>query len=1092
MEIMLDSGSSVSLIQQGVLSDATGVIRIEEASPLQLVTASGDRLPILDHVKAPVKLGELELMHKFVVVEKLVSPVILGVDFLHDNRLVLDFAKTPVTVRHANRKLTQKPKHDTVINEVLAVHREAAKLRAKACVVATVESPGSDTVEECAVPDFQKPTSFEFPECPSSDLMSVVEEHRELFRTTPGVTDAAHHFIPTAGTPVRVPPRRIPAHYREEVDKQITTMLAQGIIKESSSPWMAPAVFVLKKSGDLRLCIDYRELNKKTKKDAYPLPLPDEVQDRLAGSTIFSTLDLQSGYWQLPVSPTDREKTAFCPGPGMGLFEFCRMPFGLSGAPSSFQRLMDKVLRGLPFVTIYLDDILVHSESPGRHKQHLQMVFERLTAAGLTLRGKKCHIGLGEVSYLGHIFSGSGMAPDPQKVQAVTAWPVPTDVSAVRQFLGLASYYRRYIPRFADIASPLNVLTKKGNAFQWTAQCTEAFSSLKNHLVRAPILVYPQFGHDASQFVVQTDASAVGIGAVLEQDGHVVAYASRTLTTSERNYSVIQRECLAAVYALKQFRHYLLGRPFHLLTDHAPLQWLSAQKMEGMLCRWALALQEYDFNIVYRKGALNSNADALSRRSFEPCAVTLLTQHNSPSDISLAQQNDEILSTVWESRTQSDTPPTGNVWNRHPFRRYKQLWMQLEINEGVLCRRYTPEPTHDSVTVPILPTNLRHHALVRCHNIPSAGHQGSEKTLERLRMEAYWVGMAQDVERHCRECIVCQQSKLPSPPRVPLTNVPIGRPWQMVAVDILEVPLSTRNNRYLLVVQDYFTKWVEAIPLPDQTAVRITDELTKLFSTYGQPDILHSDQGRNFESTVLAQTLKAFGVQKSRTTAYHPQGDGMVERFNRSLLQLLRAYVDKQENWEKYLPLVLFAYRTAKHTSTGSSPFILMFGRTPSTPVFSPQTGFESTSYPDHIQNKLAELRDFVECNLAAAAHHQKTNYDKHTQARKFAVGDLVWLSIPTAGKLDPRWEGKWEIKSVKSNITMEITDGRRTKVVHVNRLHHRIQPTSVEQDNSETRPPAQEWQPPTIDHIFIAPPANVHSQRYPQRNRGPPERYGF
>ena len=326
-------------------------------------------------------------MHKFVVVEKLVSPVILGVDFLHDNRLVLDFAKTPVTVRHANRKLTQKPKHDTVINEVLAVHREAAKLRAKACVVATVESPGSDTVEECAVPDFQKPTSFEFPECPSSDLMSVVEEHRELFRTTPGVTDAAHHFIPTAGTPVRVPPRRIPAHYREEIDKQITTMLAQGIIKESSSPWMAPAVFVLKKSGDLRLCIDYRELNKKTKKDAYPLPLPDEVQDRLAGSTIFSTLDLQSGYWQLPVSPTDREKTAFCPGPGMGLFEFCRMPFGLSGAPSSFQRLMDKVLRGLPFVTIYLDDILVHSESPGRHKQHLQMVFERLTAAGLTLRG---------------------------------------------------------------------------------------------------------------------------------------------------------------------------------------------------------------------------------------------------------------------------------------------------------------------------------------------------------------------------------------------------------------------------------------------------------------------------------------------------------------------------------------------------------------------------------------------------------------------------------------------------------------------------------------------------------------------------------
>jgi len=286
-----------------------------------------------------------------------------------------------------------------------------------------------------------------------------------------------------SGSPVKVPPRHIPAHYKEEVEKQIQHMLDNHIIEESSSPWMSPTVFVKKKTGEIRLCVDYRELNKKTTRDAYPLPPPDEVQDHLAGSSMFSTLDLQSSYWQLPVNPTDKEKTAFCPRPGMGLFQFCRMPFGLAGAPSSFQRFMDRILRCLSYVTIYLDDILIHSANEETHKVHLMEVLNRLSAAGVTLCGNKCRIGTTTVTYLGHVFSTTGMAVDPNKTQVVQEWPTPTNVKGVRQFLGLASYYCRYVQHFSHIASPLHALTQKNVTFCWSEACQQAFLTLKEKLV---------------------------------------------------------------------------------------------------------------------------------------------------------------------------------------------------------------------------------------------------------------------------------------------------------------------------------------------------------------------------------------------------------------------------------------------------------------------------------------------------------------------------------------------------------------------------------------------------------------------------------
>ena len=1024
---MIDSGSSISLVRGSLTS-----YHKLNAAPrdLQLVSAAGESIPILGQISLPIQLGGLKVNHLFVVVRSLITPVILGIDFMHKHGLVLDFTTTPITVRNHTMSVDCQPDLKRLLKMEVAA------------VPSTFQST-DETVNDCAVPIFDSTTAaYDLPKCNDPNLLALLETYKQLFNASPGRTTITEHFIPTTGNPIKVPPRRVPVNYHSEVQQQINTMLQQGIIEPSSSPWMAPAVFVRKKNGEIRLCVDYRELNKRTVKDAYPLPRPDEVQDRLMGSTIFSTLDLRSGYWQLPVHVDDQPKTAFCPGPGFGLFQFRRMPFGLSGAPASFQRLINMICYDLSFVTTYLDDLLVHSKDIHEHVKHLEVLFQRMHDAGLTFRGSKCQIGLPSVTYLGHIFSATGMSPDPEKVSAVSNWPSPNEVGTLRSFLGLASYYRRYIHKFSDIAAPLYHLTNKSIPFVWDDSCQLAFTTLKNALMQAPILKYPDFSSNSKQFQLYTDASDTGIGAVLEQYGHVIAYTSRALSLSEKNYSVIQKECLAVVHSLKQFRHYLLGRKFSIITDHAPLQWLSAQKMEGLLARWALAMQEYDFTITYRKGLDNANADALSWKEHSDLEYTAATTQLPflTKDLRQQQLTDPVIAQIHRALTQNkSTPPR---WNKLPLNRYKQLWSQLCLHDGLACRQYTPSPSLNPVLVPLIPESCRHTILHQYHDTASAGHLGYQKTAAKVRQVGYWVGMLQDIEKYCRECTTCQCTKPPMPTRAPLTTVPIGSPWEMVAVDILQVPVSQHNNRYLLVIQDYKTKWAEAIPIPDQTAERVTKELIKVFSRFGIPDVLHSDQGKNFESTILRHTLDAFGVTKSRTIAYHPAGDGLVERFNRSLLQMLRAYVLDHTDWEQYLPLVLYAYRTAIHASTGVSPFELMLGRCAHKPPILSKVAHDVTSYQHQLQAKLSQLMDFVEAHNIQASNQQKQYFDKQTLARTFSVGDPVWLSIPTAGKLDPKWEGEWIIHSVVSPTTYTIHDGLRTKTVHIDRLRQRIQAT--------------------------------------------------
>ena len=450
------------------------------------------------------------------------------------------------------------------------------------------------------------------------DLQDLMDANAGVFRNQPGRTTMAEHHI-HSGTahPVRLPPYRLPYAHRDNVKKELAEMLESGIIEPSVSEWSAPIVLVKKRDHTLRLCVDYRRLNSLSKADAYPMPRIDELLDRLGKAKFISTLDLTRGYWQVPLSEEAKEKSAFATP--FGLFQFNVMPFGLQGAPATFQRLMDRLIQGLNgYSAAYLDDLVVYSETWEEHLEHLRTILQRIREAGLTVKKKKCQLGMSHCLYLGHVVGGGTVKLEQSKVEAVWQWKAPRTKKQVRSFLGLTGYYRRFIPNYATIAAPLMDLTKKTapNQVNWTTSCEEAFQELKRLLCSYPILCAPDFD---KPFVLQTDASDRGIGAVLSQsdaDGldHPIAYFSKKFLPREQKYATVEKECLAIKTGIEAFRIYLAGRPFTVQTDHQSLVWLDRLKENNPhLTRWSLALQPYQFVVVHRTGKSNGNADTLSR-----------------------------------------------------------------------------------------------------------------------------------------------------------------------------------------------------------------------------------------------------------------------------------------------------------------------------------------------------------------------------------------------------------------------------------------------------------------------------------------------
>ena len=616
------------------------------------------------------------------------------------------------------------------------------------------------------------------------------------------------------------------------------------------------------------------------------------------------------------------------------------------------------------------------------------------------------------MEYLGHIVSCQGVSVDPKKTAAIQKFPQPVDLKSLRSFVGLASYYRRFVPGFSRIAGPLYALTKKDTPFVWTDDCQRAFDALKCLLTEAPLLVFPDFSKD---FQLETDASGEGLGAVLAQrqgDGSVkpIAFASRTLQAHERNYGVTEMEALGVVWAVQQFRHYLYGHKCTVFTDHEALRsLLNTPHPSGKLARWGLALQELDLQIQYRPGKHNANADTLSRfplsvavESSSQNVVAAVTGAGAPAKngepnrtLTERQKADPELQML-QSYLEDRTLPHDET----QVRRVVLTHGQYALVDDIL---YHVEPDKTLRVIP--PATDREELFLEVHRGPFGGHLSDAKIHSQLSRHYWWPGMRKDITHWTRGCLTCASRNVGRPVKPLLTPIPVGGPFDRVGVDVLQLPLSRQGNRYAVVFMDYLTKWPEVFAVPDQTALTIARLLVEqVISRHGVPSQLLSDRGPAFLSNLVQELCAVMGMRKVNTTAYHPQTDGLVERFNRNLTDMLAKTTDKGgQDWDTRLPYVLFAYRCSMQSSTMESPFFLLYGRDPRLPTETaltapiPRAEVDLATYKEQVVQGLTEAWGLAQSHVRRAQDRQKKVHDQHAVAPSFQVGDRVFLYEPAA-----------------------------------------------------------------------------------------------
>ena len=978
--VLVDTGAARSLMKKAVWLD---ICQYSHRAPVVqtaevLKSLSGHVLPTLGRTN-------IELQGKvvpFYIVDKLRTDVLLGGDALDILEANIDF-KTH-SVKLGGRSI--KAQHAKVLDkELAAIHTEGD---------------------------------------------SWVARFPEVFNTSTGLkaTDLVEMEIDTGDAhPINQRPYRLPLRKRQIVDEEIDKMLSEGIIERSASPWASPITLVPKKDGSIRFCVDYRKLNSVTKKDSYPLPNIQDIFDTMTGSSVFTTLDLKSGYWQVPMSEDAKEKTGFvC---HRGLFHFKRMPFGLSNAPATFQRLMNHVLASYigKSVMVYLDDIVIFSRSQEEHDRHVAEVFETLQQAGLTVKLSKCEFSQPEVKLLGYIVSGQGIRSDPEKARAISEMAPPTDVKGVRSFLGMTGYYRQCIPNYAEVANPLVKLTHKYVRFVWGPREQQAWETLRDLLVSDYVMAYPQLD---KPYKLYTDACDYAVGAILCQDDaqgveRPVQYISKQLSGAALKWPTVVKEAYAVIFALNKLRPYLFSSKFTIYTDHKPLKSLFLSEVKNTkIQRWAVLLAEYGAPIEYRQGPHNIRADMLSRiRPRDDIDRQGLT-------ISAVIEEEEI---PWDFDELEKEQVVREQRLMPEYRLGRETEEEYAITDGLL---YTLLPPPGRAEYPrlVLPPTARFRVIRRAH--AEVGHQGMRKTLDRVQEAYKWPGMRADIYKCLSKCAKCAVHRTKREHVMP-TSMPIAQyPSQILGMDMCgPFPESRHGNRYVLTVIDHCTGWVEVKPLRNKTAENVVHYLSSEYiPRYGPPEIVITDQGLEFKNKDVLGYLESLGTEVRHSSPFHPQTNGKIERFHRTFKGIIRTFINGRPNeWEDHLGPTLWAHRVSTSTVTGYTPYFLTFGRRARVPfgkIYRIPEGYEGNILGTRLQ-ELANAFRSAAINTENSRRYNHKRLQERANAKELKIGDSVVILASGASPLDPKWDHGYIVVNLRGSVVTAEGPGNKRRIVN-------------------------------------------------------------
>ncbi|XP_058784831.1 uncharacterized protein LOC131659692 [Vicia villosa] len=970
--VLVDTGSTHNILQPRIAHHLN--LLTTPIPQFSVMVGNGSHLQcegICNDVKLTLQEKQFSLPFYLLPIEG--ADVVLGMAWLRTlGPIQADFSVPSITFNHENYPMTiqgdsfSSPQQTTFHQLKQLVHQNSI-----ASLHLMLFQPSSTSL---ATPH---PNPLEnLPTNTHPQLSNLLYKFSKIFQSHVGLPPSRTHdhhitLIPNT-TPINVKPYRYPHSQKTAMTTIIDDMLKEGLIKPSHSPFSSPVLLVKKKDGTWRFCVDYRALNAVTVKDRFPIPTIDELLDELGSAKVFTKLDLRSGYHQIRMASEDTHKTAFRTFDGH--YEFLVMPFGLTNAPSTFQSAMNDLLRPYlrKFVLVFFDDILIYSTNFSDHLAHLQIIFQLLMTNFYVVKLSKCVFAVSTVHYLGHVISMGTVAPDAEKIKAILDWPQPRSLTALRGFLGLTGFYRRFVKKYASLAAPLTDLLRS-TKFVWSTEAAAAFTELQRRMTDMPVLSLPDF---TKKFIVETDASGVAIGAVLSQDGHPIAYFSKKLCPRMQAASVYVREMFAVTEAIKKWRQYLIGQEFHIYTDQKSLRNLLLQKIQTPeQQKWASKLQGFNFEIFYKPGKSNLVADALSRKY----------SVDTPTLLAISSPIPDIISSLRKFYAKDErgkqTVKTLLSNTTHP---------DFKFSNGLLFYK-------DKIFVPET-EQIRTHLLWEFHSTPSAGHSGLKATLARISTSFSWPGIYKEAKSLIKTCKVCQQNKYLTQKKKGLLQ-PLPTPkqaWEDISMDFITKLPNSFGHTTIWVVCDRLTKSAHFIAMPSHfsaqdLARRFTMEITRL---HGQPKSIVSDRDPLFLSTFWKTFFKEQGTILKYSTAYHPETDGQTEVINRSIGTYLRCFVSSQPSkWYKFLHHAEYWYNTSFHSSIGMTPFRALYGRDPPSISDYVNGSTSETLVEDILQQKQQIFKTLNE-NLQKSRIQMEKQANTKRSDVTFQVGDRVLLKL--------------------------------------------------------------------------------------------------